>query len=239
MAFAAIARAAAKAAGKAKAARAKKAGDTATKARKRYYRAAERELRKAEQSSGATAGRFRQLARIYFKDALSTYDPTKRQAFSKPIRRLADEFGINLDEYRKSLSGGNIEQAISRREKMISRSEDILESSLRDTDKRREREARALLSDDAIGSRVMGGFVEIWGEEATYTDASTGKLKVDNKKIMSKMMDYFDVDNVADLLDKIEDIAGEDLYASPEDYTQYQIAKLKIQNYVAERMRIV
>ena len=242
MAIAVIARVAAKAAkaaSKAKkaaqASRARKAGDTAYNARRRYFRAAERELSKAESTTGAASSRFRQIARQHFEDALSTYDPTTTQKFSKPIRKLANTFGIDLEEYRKSVSARTSDDMSGSRRRAISRSTDVLESSLRDDDTRREREARMLLSDDRIGSRIMGGFVDIWKEEATIADSKSGILKVDNKKIMRKMMDYFEVDNYADLLDKIENITGERLYANPENDFDYESVKILIQTHIAER----
>ena len=100
---------------------------------------------------------------------------------------------------------------------------------------RREREARMLLSDDRIGSRIMGGFVDIWKEDATVVDSASGILKVDNKKIMQKMMNYFEVDNYADLLDKIENITGERLYSNPENDNDYESVKILIQTHIAER----
>ena len=236
MVFGAIARAVSKA-GKAakKASRAKRAGDVATNARKRYYRAAERELKKADKSTGATASRFRQLARQYFEDALSTYDPTTTQKFSKPIQKLANTFGVDLNEYRRVSAEKNREEVTARRKRVITRSANILEGSQKDEEMRREREARMLLSDDRIGSRIMGGFVDIWKEDATVVDSATGILKVDNKKIMRKMMDYFEVDNYADLLDKIENITGERLYSNPENDFDYESVKILIQTHIAER----
>lgn len=242
MAIAVIARVAAKAAkaaSKAKkaeqASRARKAGDTAYNARRRYFRASERELRKAESTTGAASSRFKQIARQYFEEALSTYDPSTTQRFSKPIRKLANTFGVDLDEYRKSAATRTSDDMSGSRRRTISRSTDVLESSLRDENTRREREARMLLSNDRIGSRIMGGFVDIWKEEATVVDSATGVLKVDNMKIMKKMMDYFEVDNYADLLDKIENITGERLYANPENDFDYESVKILIQTHIAER----
>lgn len=250
MVMAAIARAAAKAgkaaSGKKAVSGAKKAANASAvqekvsgvdsyNARRRYYRAAERELKKAESTTGAASSRFRQIARQYFNEALSTYDPKVTQAFSKPIQRLATTFGVDLGEYRKMAASRSAEETASMRAKAISRSFGSLESSMNDVDIRRENEARMLLSDDRIGSRIMGGFVDVWKEEATFYDEASGTLKVDNRKIMSKMMDYFEVDNYADLLDKIEDITGERLYSNPENDNDYESVKILIQTHIAER----
>lgn len=207
-------------------ARAKKKGDIATNARKRYYRSAERNLKKAEQTSGATSARYRRLARQDFEDALSTYDKTTTQRFSKPIQRLAEEFGYNLEEQRKKFKGS------SERANAISRSRSVLESVLQDPNIRREREARAILNDDEIGSRVLGGLVDVWREPATVID-SLGKPKIDKTKILPSLFDYFGVDNVADLLDKVEEALGEGLYADPDSREMYEVVKLELQTKVA------
>ena len=81
--------------------KARRLGDESTIARKRYYRASERYLKEAEKTSGTTAARYRQLARQNFEDALATYDPTNTQKFSKPMQRLAAEFGYDLEGERQ------------------------------------------------------------------------------------------------------------------------------------------
>ena len=57
-------------------ARARKRGDDATNARKRYYRSAIRNLKRADKLTGAAAERYRLLARRDFENALRTYDPS-------------------------------------------------------------------------------------------------------------------------------------------------------------------
>lgn len=231
--IAAAARAAAKgaarkAAKKAATSRARKAGDVATNARKRYYRSAERNLKKAEQSSGATRSRFRALARQDFEDALSTYDKGTTQRFSKPMQRLADEFGIDLEDARSMFSDS------SKRAKVISRSGDVLETSQTDVEVRREREARVLLNNTKIGKRIYAGLIDIWRDEATFLGPD-GKLKVDQSKILPSLFDYFDVDNVADLLEKIEDMVGDKLYADEgDDNNMYDAVKIALQTKIAE-----
>ena len=233
--LAALARGAAKSAGKnaakkaaAKGARAAKKGDIATKARKRYYRSAERNLKKAEQSSGATAARYRQLARQDFEDALSTYDKATKQKFSKPIQRLADQFGYDLEKGRDKFATSGKERL-----RKISESRSVMETQQQDVDIRREREARALLSNDMIGSRILGGLVDVWREAATVVDAS-GKVKIDTSKILPTLFDYFNVDNVADMLDKIEDQIGSRLYEDVADMQMYETVKILIQTRVAD-----
>ena len=212
----------------AKASRAMRKGDIATNARKRYYRSAERNLAKAEQSTGATRSRYRALARQDFEDALSTYDPSTTQKFSKPIQRLADEFGIDLDKARSRFTSDS-----KQREKSIKRSAESLESSMRDPEARREKEARALLSNKKIGKRIMGGLVDIWRDEATIV-TDTGELKVDQSKILPSLFDYFNVDNVADMLEKVEQIIGDKLYADEDQDSMYEAVKIMLQTKIAD-----
>ena len=81
-------------------ARNRKAGDTAYNARRREYRAAQRYLKKAHESTGATAERNRALARSHFESALQTYDPNQKQPFSSQIINLAAEFGVDIQGQR-------------------------------------------------------------------------------------------------------------------------------------------
>ena len=210
--------------------RARKAGDIATNARKRYYRSAERNLKKARESTGATAKRYRALARQDFEDALSTYDSGTTQRYSKPIQRLASEFGYDLEGTRKDRNTG----ASQRRREAIARSEQVKESALKDPAIRREREARSILNNDKIGSRIMGGLIDIWRDASTVLDMETGMLKVDNSRILPVLFDYFDVDNVADMMDKIEETIGDKLYSDLDSDETYEVVKMLLQTRVAE-----
>ena len=84
-----------------------------------------------------------------------------------------------------------------------------------------------------IGSRVIGGTVEIWQDKATVTLAD-GTTKIDKSKILPALFDYFEVDNLADLLDSIESMSGADLYSSPDDEAFYESVKITIQTAIAE-----
>lgn len=209
--------------------RARKKGDASTNARKRYYRSAERNLKKAEKSTGATAAKYRQLAKQDFENALDTYNPSTTQNFSQPIKRLANEFGVDLEGRRKEFVTAGDEL----RERRIRQSKNVLESALQDPNIRREREARALLNNDKIGSRILGGLVDVWRDKATVTD-ETGATKIDTSKIMPSLFDYFNVDNVADMLEKIEKIVGDKLYKDEDSEMMYEAVKLLIQTKVAE-----
>lgn len=209
--------------------RKRKIGDDATNARKRYYRAAERYLKQAQQSIGATAARYRALAEIRLKEALNTYTKETTQRFSKPIQRIANALGVNLNEERETIQQRSKAEEKQIREHAINKSLEATAKGSKTSDTLRQREARAILN-SPIGKRVIGGTVEIWEDEATMlTDDGT---KIDNKKILPALYEHFEVDNLADLLDKIEDIAGDMLYASPDDDAFYEGAKVTIQTYI-------
>lgn len=196
--------------------------DKTYNARRRYARAARRELDRAEQSSGATAARHRQLAKTYYNSAIATYDDTPKK-MSKDLTRLANEFGFDeerVNSYRKS--------------DYVSQSYNLLEGSLNDENVRREQEARALLNDDTIGSRILGGLVDVWKDKATVTDKN-GASKIDNKKIIPALLDYFKVENLADMIDKLEESLGTSLYdlkGNLEDI--YEYVKIQIQEKVID-----
>ncbi len=220
-------------------ARRKKQGDVSTNARKRYYRASERYLKKAEQASGANAQRYRQLAKQSFEDALATYDPANTQKYSKPIQRLAGEFGYDLDAMRQlPESNAERESAISRRariqERVVRESEYVTETALKSDDVRREREAQTLFKNAEIGRRIIGGYVDVWRDEATVTDPETGERKIDTRRIFAALYKHFNVDKLADLVEKVENEIGSVLYEMGNDDEIYEVVKLSIQNKVLD-----
>lgn len=201
--------------------RSKKA-DEIYNARRRYTRAAERYLDKAENSSGATAARYRQLANVSYQNAVSLYGSSSPAKKSAGIKRLEAKFGFD-DERVNS----------ARREDRVEQSFFSLESSLADVDVRREQEARTLLNDDTIGSRILGGLVDVWKGPAIVTDEN-GLSRVDNKKIVPALLDYFKVDSLADMISKLEDSIGSSLYdlkGNIEDIYEY------VRITIAEKVR--
>lgn len=203
-----------------------KSSDSAYNARRRYYRSAQRNLEKAEKSSGANAARYRAVARQDLEDALNTYDPSApKQKISKPIRDLADKFGIDIDAQR----GEFIASTEKQRKRAISKSVETLEGVLQDEEIRREREARALLNNPKIGRRIIGGFVDIWREQAIDEMG-----KIDNSQILPALFDYFEVDNLADMLEKVEQIIGDMLYKDEDSDAMYEAVKILIQIKTAD-----
>ena len=210
-------------------------GDTAYNARRRYYRKAEAYLKQADSTSGATSARYRQLAKLSLDDAMKTYDKNTTQKISKPIQRIANALGIDLEEQRRKIKALSDEAANKLRRAAIdlgerSKSFKSLRSVFQDPNQIREEEARALLN-SPVGQRVIGGTVEIWKEAATVqTDEGA---KVDKAKIIPELFKYFKVDNLADLLEKVEDITGDVLYAQGDKDEMYETAKLTLQNRIA------
>ena len=198
-------------------ARARKRGDDATNARKRYYRSAIRNLKKADKLTGAAAERYRLLARRDFEDALRTYDQTKRRGkLSKPMQRLANRFGM--------LDVGEVSK--DERQKVIRRSEQRKFRFFEGRKARREREAEAVFRDPTISSRIWGGLVDVW------RDASTVGGELDRQKMIPALMDYFGVDTYADLLERVEAVTGEGLYAIGDEQEYYDTVKLTLQAHV-------
>ena len=220
--------------------KARKLGDESTIARKRYYRASERYLKQAEKSSGSTAARYRQLAKQSFEDALSTYDPANTQKYSKPMQRLAAEFGYDLEGERQlpqdvQAREREIERRRKKQERIVySESGDVLEKNLKDPSARREREAQVLFRSSEIGRRILGGYADVWRDEALYVDEQTGEKKIDTRKIFKALFKYFGVDNLADLVEKAEEELGETLYRMDNPEEIYETVKLAINKRVLE-----
>lgn len=208
-------------------ARKRKAGDIATNARKRYYRAAERYLKQANQSTGATAGRYRELARQKLEDAIGTYSKKTTQAFSKPIQRLANELGIDLQAKREKVKSRSDASASKVQSVLIEESSKSKASAMPTEDELRETQARAILN-SPIGKRIIGGTVDIWRDTATVV-GDDGQYSIDKTKILPALFEHYEVDNLADLIEAIENEVGETLYSSPDSDEMYETVKLLLQ----------
>lgn len=198
-----------------------KDADKTYNARRRFARAAVRNLDKAEKSSGATAARYRQLARSNYESALALYGEKMPTRKSNELRRLESEFGFDIEQVDSD-----------NRELYLAKSYNVLESSLTDVNIRREQEARTLLNDSVIGPRILGGLVDVWKDKATVTDAD-GLTKVDNKQIVPALLEYFNVDNLADMIEKLEESIGSSLYdLKGNNENIYEYVKILIQTKV-------
>lgn len=214
------------------AARARKAGDKAYNARRRYLRSAERNLKLAEKSSGATAARYRQLAKIDLDNAMATYEKGTTQKFNKVITRIAKDLNVDIEAKRKQIKRLSYETAEKMRERAISdvKSKTRLVKSLQDVEVRRQVEAEAIFN-SKIGRRIIGGLEEIWRPLAT-----NAQMKIEKSMIFPSLFDYFEVDNLADLLDKIEEIVGEKLYSDEDSEELYESVKLTLQKHILTRL---
>ena len=201
------------------------AGDAQYNARRREYRAAQRYLKKAYESSGATASKNRALAKAHLENALATYDPSQKQRISAPIVNLAAEFGIDIQGAR----GEFITSTEAQRKKAVEKSKSSLHGTLTDADKRRELEAQALISNPSIGKRIMGGLVDVW-KKAVSKDKSAAENR---QAAQDAIFKYFGVDNWADVLDKIKQNAGVDVFATDmSELDAYDIVRIAIQKGV-------
>lgn len=201
-------------------------------ARRRYIRAAERNLKKAENLQGATAARYKELARQDFESAISTYSPNElsKGIRSKSLMNMSEKFGYNADV----MKGINQRRYTNNLDILTRESEQKLESLINSVGNRRETEARALLNDDAIGSRILGGLVDVW------KDAATIDGKVDNSKILPAIYEHFGIDNLADLVDILEQEIGSSLYSMKGDLDNiYEAVKIMIQTKVRDGSLVV
>ena len=207
-------------------------GDEAYNARRRYYRAAERHLNKANKLSGASAERERKLAEIQFRHALDTYDPETTQKLSKPMQRLANEFGIDVQQQREQVQSVEEKKRAKTYEEIREiRTQAIGEESKKarvknqkDISVRREYEAQQLFSQQNIAHRILGGTVDVWRDAAR--NPVTGKI--DKSKILPTLFKHFVVDALAGLLEKIEAQIGDMLYGAGQEEI-YDTVKLVLQ----------
>lgn len=168
-----------------------------------------------------------QLARQNFESAVALYDPARSQSPSKLLQDIAAQLNISIGVVKEESRGSN-------RLDLLERSLNTLEGRIADANVRREQEARALLNDDRIGSRILGGLVDVWRNAATVID-DNGMARIDNTRILPALFDYFKVDNLADMLDKLEASIGSKLYEMKGDADNiYEHVKVLIQTKVLE-----
>lgn len=203
-------------------ARKRKTGDTSYNARRREYRAAQRYLKKAETSSGATAEKNRAIAYMHLQNAIATYDPTQSQRISTPIANMAAQFGMTVTDIRQRY------QSISQKQRTraIKESGEAL-ASVPD-ELKRENEAKALLENPSISKRVFGGLVDIWRDKV-----KSGVSAADNRQAIEKaLFDYFNVSSYHEILDILENNIGQGLFDVSSDYEIYDYVKIALQKHV-------
>ena len=209
--------------------RPRKKGDDSYNARRRYVRNAERNLKKAESATGAAKARYERLAQESYKNALKTYS-TSNQKPSRAIERLGKQLGKVTSRLRETIVKRQEPRDVK---EAIKRSYKVKETNLTDEQTRREVEATTILN-SPIGRRIIGGTESIWRDEATMT-GDDGSYFVDKKRILPILFKYFKVDNVADLLERIETEVGEYFYADDEGaLSMYDVVKLTIQKAIMQ-----
>ena len=195
--------------------RARRKGDETYNARRRYTRKAERYMKQADTSFGATRERYIELAKREAEKALSTYEKEpKFQKLSKGLQRIALETDA---QYSKPAND-------AQRQKLISRSKRSLESNV---ENRRTYEARSIMS-SSIGSRIIASLEPIWRDFASV-DPETGKTKVDWIGASKAIFDYLSKQTgklINDWLGVIEAFEanseiGSDLYKDPKNDIRY------------------
>lgn len=199
----------------AKAARAKKASDEVYNARRRYTRKAERYMKQADNSYGASRERYLELAKREAEKALSIYDKEPSfQKLSKGLQRIVLETDAQFAEPAND----------AQRQKLISRSKRSLESNIQD---RREYEGRAIMS-SSVGSRIIAALEPIWRDYASI-NPETGKTEIDWSAASKAIFEYMSEQvgkPVNDWLGVIEAFEqnpeiGADLYKDPKNDIRY------------------
>lgn len=216
-------------------ARAARKGDTSYNARRREYRAAQRYLKRANETSGATAEKNRALARTHLVNALNTYDLTKpQQKISSEIINTGAALGIDVQARRNEMFAAlgetptkeQISKARKRQSEAVSQSFEALETTRKQH--RTELEAKELISNKVIGKRIMGGLVDVWRDKV-----SPGNSAVENRRTIQKaIFDFFKVSSWVEILEKLEKFIGSALYSLQSELEIYETVKLAIQKGV-------
>ena len=194
----------------AKQSRPKTKADKAYNTRRRLRRAAERELKKANNSSSVTKSRHMILVKEYTEKALSTYAKNTNK-ISNPLQNIVNNIG-DIKPFN-DLKGNYTK-------KLKEYSKSLLVKNLQD----RNQIARNILSIGNISSRLYGGLIDVW------------QKKSPEKTINEKIMEHFNAKDMLEVLEKIEK-KGIDLYSAPENDNKYTEIAVKLQNYAAEKRR--
>lgn len=186
-----------------------KPGDTLYNARRRFARSAERYLEQSDNSTGVEAERYKALARGELRNALDTYEKEPKSGI---VKRLMNRLGMD-----KSARTPTPEK----RRELVFKSRLSLESA-KTPEIRREREARSILN-SKIGKRVYGGLVGVWRDSAGSGEG------FDRDAMDAAIMEHFNVDSMADVLDILETQVN--LYDMPESEERYDVVRLTIEQF--------
>ena len=205
-------------------ARNRKPSDDIRNARRREYRAAQRYLKKAEESSGATAARNKALAKTHLMNALETYDPKQNQKLAAPIVNVAAQLGIDIQGSRSEFITSTKEQ----RQQAVERSYSALEENLKDPTKRKAIESQTLLRNKVIGRRIMGGLVDVW-RDSIKKDVSAKENRQNTQKAI---FDYFKVDSWSEVFERLIEAVGSALFNTEIDQEIYDIVRITLQTKI-------
>ena len=175
-------------------ARKRKPSDDVYNARRRLARQAARYEKQAVLESGSLSNRYKELARQATKKAIATYDDPSNAKASSLISGLENR--LNIARPIKAISE-------DQRKRIISESYKSKVSAMTDSDVQREQEAKAILN-SPIGSRIYGALSNVWK---------------DSDDINQAIMDYFGVDSMMDVIEKIESQIN--IYSDPESLERY------------------
>ena len=196
-------------------ARAKRKSDSVYNARRRYTRKAERYMKQAESSYGASCERYIELAKREAEKALATYDKEPSfQKLSKGLQRVALETDAQFSKPAND----------AQRQKLISKSKRSLEGNIKD---RREYEGRAIMN-SSVGSRIIASLEPIWRDYAAV-NPKTGKNEIDWSAASEAIFEYMSMQTgklINDWLGVIEAFEqnteiGADLYKDPKNDIRY------------------
>ena len=188
--------------------RARKAGDEATNARKRYVRQAERYMRQADMASGTEFSRMRFLAAEAVSSALQTYEKIPALSrMSSSLRNLAQRLDIP------------IEPALNRKEraKVIAQSDIALDRKLSKSE-REEYIGKKLMS-SFVGHRIIAATKHIWEDKATVV-GEDGKTVLDREAMEKAIFEYFGAENWFQVIKQFEQNIP-DLYDKPKSKVAY------------------
>ena len=196
------------------ASRAKRQSDELYNARRRFRREAERYMKKAAGSKGATKSRYEAQAQQALKRAALTYD--RFNSAKTQLASVATQLGIEASQLKpaKQLNA-------DRRAKAISKSYEALEG-VKSLTSDRDMCAKAILSSGNIGSRFYGGFSEAW------VTSEEGKANPN-----AAIAEFFGVEDVMAALEMLE-AAGIDIYQASENFEFYKSVQLALQKFALE-----
>lgn len=203
-------------------------------ARKREYRAAQRYLKKANEGYGVTAEKNRALARMHLQNALETYDNSApAQKISSTIINLGAALGVDVQGYRaeqrrayENMGEEDRQKQETQRRKVVREANKAL--AKQDEKKLSENEARALIANPVIGKRIMGGLVDVWSDAVEKGESAYNNRREAQRAIFK----YFHVSSWAEVLEKLEQSIGSELYSIATDLEMYDVVRIAIQQNV-------